>query len=361
MTTLSRILITISLVIGLTLSAFANASNRALDVNLNVTHLDNGNVQAELTITNSGKGVQKILSWYTDLEEENLFAITRDGQAIEFMGPHYKRHAPTDKDFIMLKSGQSLSKTFELSGLYDFSQPGNYDVTYQVKSFDLFGRATGKDKQAKRQVEQLKSNTVSLWSEGIAQKGSSNKGKPGGGGSTGDCIDGTCFTGRCDNSQKNDIMTALSAADQITNDSVSYLNSHNASNTSARYQTWFGAATSSRYNTVSANFNAINDAIDNQPLTFDCSCKKTYFAYVYPNQPYKVYLCKAFWSANVLGTDSRAGTIVHELSHFTAVAGTDDIVYGQSGAQSLANSNPEQAIENADSHEYFAENTPNQN
>lgn len=361
MTTLSRILITISFVIGLTLSAFANASNRALDVNLNVTHLDNGNVQAELTITNSGKGVQKILSWYTDLEEENLFAITRDGQAIEFMGPHYKRHAPTDKDFIMLKSGQSLSKTFELSGLYDFSQAGNYDVTYQVKSFDLFGRATGKDKQAKHQVEQLKSNTVSLWSEGIAQKGSSNKGKPGGGGSTGDCIDGTCFTGRCDNSQKNDIMTALSAADQITNDSVSYLNSHNDSNTSARYQTWFGAATSSRYNTVSANFNAINDAIDNQPLTFDCSCKKTYFAYVYPNQPYKVYLCRAFWSANVLGTDSRAGTIVHELSHFTAVAGTDDIVYGQSGAQNLANSNPEQAIENADSHEYFAENTPNQN
>jgi peptidyl-Lys metalloendopeptidase len=361
MTTISRIIITIAAALSLTVSLFANAGNRSLNVDLNVNSLDNGNVQAELTITNNGKGVQKILSWYTDLEEENLFAIARDGEVIQFMGPHYKRHAPTDKDFIMLKPGQSLSKTFELSGLYDLSKAGNYEVTYQVKSLDLFGLANGKEKQAMRQVGQLKSNTVSLWFDGIATKGTANKGKPGGGDPVGDCIDGTCFTGRCDNGQKTDIMAALSAADQITNDSVSYLSGHSASNASTRYQTWFGTATASRYNTISANFNAINDAIDNKPLTFDCSCKKTYFAYVYPNQPYKVYLCSAFWKANVLGTDSRAGTIVHELSHFTAVAGTDDIVYGQSGAKNLAVSNPDQAIQNADSHEYFAENTPKQN
>jgi peptidyl-Lys metalloendopeptidase len=72
-------------------------------------------------------------------------------------------------------------------------------------------------------------------------------------------------------------------------------------------------------------------------------------------------MCNAFWSAPVSGTDSKGGTIVHEMSHFNVVAGTDDIVYGQSGAKSLALSNPAQAIQNADSHEYFAENTPFQN
>ncbi|GAB1104211.1 MAG: hypothetical protein Sw2LagTSB_21410 [Shewanella algae] len=101
--------------------------------------------------------------------------------------------------------------------------------------------------------------------------------------------------------------------------------------------------------------------MNNQPLTFDCSCKKSYYAYVYPTQPYKIYMCNAFWSAPVSGTDSKGGTIVHEMSHFNVVAGTDDIVYGQSGAKSLALSNPAQAIQNADSHEYFAENTPFQN
>ena len=61
------------------------------------------------------------------------------------------------------------------------------------------------------------------------------------------------------------------------------------------------------------------------------------------------------------GTDSRAGTLIHEMSHFNAVAGTDDHVYGQSSARSLAISNPADALDNADNHEYFAENTPFQN
>ena len=38
--------------------------------------------------------------------------------------------------------------------------------------------------------------------------------------------------------------------------------------------------------------------------------------------------------------------------------GTDDYVYGQTGAKNLAISNPAQAVMNADSHEYFVENTP---
>ena len=40
--------------------------------------------------------------------------------------------------------------------------------------------------------------------------------------------------------------------------------------------------------------------------------------------------------------------------------GTDDVVYGQDGAKDLAKSDPDQAITNADSHEYFAENNPAQ-
>jgi peptidyl-Lys metalloendopeptidase len=40
------------------------------------------------------------------------------------------------------------------------------------------------------------------------------------------------------------------------------------------------------------------------------------------------------------------------------VAGTDDWAYGQSAAASLATSNPTRAADNADSHEYFSENTP---
>jgi peptidyl-Lys metalloendopeptidase len=40
------------------------------------------------------------------------------------------------------------------------------------------------------------------------------------------------------------------------------------------------------------------------------------------------------------------------------LAATDDVVYGQAGARALADSDPNLAITNADSHEYFAEDTP---
>ena len=56
--------------------------------------------------------------------------------------------------------------------------------------------------------------------------------------------------------------------------------------------------------------------------------------------------------------DTQGGTIVHESSHYLRNGGTQDYVYGQSGAKALARSNPSEAIENADSHEYFAENNP---
>ena len=48
------------------------------------------------------------------------------------------------------------------------------------------------------------------------------------------------------------------------------------------------------------------------------------------------------------GTDSKAGTIVHEQSHFTVNGGTQDYVYGQSSAKSLASSDPSEAIFNAE-------------
>ncbi|CAE6494350.1 unnamed protein product [Rhizoctonia solani] len=54
----------------------------------------------------------------------------------------------------------------------------------------------------------------------------------------------------------------------------------------------------------------------------------------------RIYLCGSFWSPATTGTDSQAGTIVHELSHFTVNGGTEDHVYSQTLAKKLAKSNP---------------------
>lgn len=49
---------------------------------------------------------------------------------------------------------------------------------------------------------------------------------------------------------------------------------------------------------------------------------------------------------------------MHESSHFLRNGGTKDYAYGHNDAMSLARNNPDEAVANADSHEYFAENNP---
>jgi peptidyl-Lys metalloendopeptidase len=136
------------------------------------------------------------------------------------------------------------------------------------------------------------------------------------------------------------------------------MNTFDPANTNARYTEWFGPDTLSlNVGTVKSHVTSIKSAFLSADMAFDCTCTDRSYAYVYPNQPYKIYLCKAFWAAPAKGTDSKMGTLYHETSHFNIVADTDDVVYGQSGCRKLALSNPSKAVTNADSNEYFCESS----
>jgi len=341
-------------------AALADGINAQLTMS-QAQYTSSDNVIVNVTLTNEDHVPVKLLKWYTAAEgvEESLFKVTANGESRQYLGAHYKRQAPTKSDYIKLKAGESVSYDVELSSLYDMSSSATYEISYDVSSMQLFAPNPGQAKKlARLGIDGIHSEPTSFYLEGREYKSGTNKGKPGtgdGGGS----VDGISFSGRCSNSQQSDILAGLDAAKEMSADANQHLSGNNTN--SVRYSTWFGDYNSSRWNTVSNNFSKIDNALNNEPLTFDCSCKKKYFAYVYPTQPYTIYMCSAFWSAPVTGTDSKGGTIIHETSHFNVVAGTDDAVYGQSGAQALADSDPAQAIQNADSHEYFAENTPNLN
>jgi len=164
---------------------------------------------------------------------------------------------------------------------------------------------------------------------------------------------------RCDAGQEAMIITAAGHAQVSADKAFAYLQSHTSA--TSRYTTWFGAYTTSHHTTVKSHFQKIRGS-DFLSFTYDCFCPKAdTFAYVYPDQFGKIYLCAAFWKAHVTGTDSQAGTLIHESSHFTRNGGTKDHMYGQPGCKSLANTRSGDAIMNADSHEYFAENTPHLN
>jgi peptidyl-Lys metalloendopeptidase len=280
-------------------------------------------VTLTVTLTNNARQSMKLLKWFTPVDglEEPLFQVTRDGAPVAFEGPHYKRPAAVDADFVKLAPGQSVTTQVSLSGLYDFSQTGNYSIHH-----DLGGALTSNE--LKVQIEGRKNVT------------------------------GQAAGSVCTSTQMTTLNQALSAASNYANGAVTYL-SGSASGT-PRYTTWFGTFSSTNWGTIKTHFTAIKSAYDNNRITFDCSCRKNYYAYVYPTQPYVIYPCNVFWTAPLTGTDSKAGTLIHETSHFNVVASTDDWAYGQSACKSLAISNPTNARDNADSHEYFAENTPAQ-
>ncbi len=323
---------------------------------------NNEDIFVKVSYKNRSQQPVNILRWYLPdvdgLLEEGIFKITRDGEKINYLGRHYKRQAPTGVDYVTLKQNQKFSYVVELSAVYDFSEEGLYQVDLFVKNTALFEPSkANRSKNADRASSLRGDYSAEIYVNKVVAR----KGKPcnpkkedcGGGGEPAD----VSFTGSCSNSEQTTLLSALDAAKGMANGSVSYLNG----NSGDRYTTWFGTYSSSRWNKVSGNFDAIKSALDNQPKTFDCSCNQRYFAYVYPTQPYTIYLCKAFWSAGLTGTDSKGGTLIHEMSHFNVVAGTDDVVYGQTGAMNLADSDPNGATNNADSHEYFAENNPNLN
>lgn len=302
-------------------------------------------VLVSVTISNPTKHTVKVLKWFTPADgvEEPLFDVKLNGEPVAYMGAHYKRPAATGKDYISLKAGESFTSTVNLADYYDLSQSGQYDIAYAVAAFNLFDEKGNAFKYRDVLVSEKISTTV----EGRAARAKPTPPPT--------PLPGQNAYNACTVQQQDLLASARVQATAYSSNAKSYLN---ANTLNSRYTTWFGAFTSNRYGTVNTHFNAIYGAFVNAGITFDCKCKQNYYAYVYPDRPYEIHLCKVFWQAPPAGTDSQAGTLIHEMSHFYAVASTEDWVYGQSGAKSLAISDPGKAVENADSHEYFAENTP---
>lgn len=320
-------------------------------------------VEFTVTISNNGGRPLRLLKWDIpgETDEASFFEVKRDGRDVLYVGKHYKRGKPTAADYLVLQPGETLTRTIDLSTQFDFTVTGSYSVQYAPHHFVPIDRSSvAANKAGAETIAGLgTSPSVTIWVQGATeslfekqlQQAYAN-----------DAIvmQSVSFASNCSNSRRTTITNAVNAANSMATTAKSYLQNTPTTNraSSQRYRTWFGSYTSSRWTTATNHFVKIDDALDTKALVFDCGCTSSAYAYVYPSQPYRVYLCNAFWSAPMTGTDSKGGTIVHELSHFNVVAGTDDHAYGQSAAKSLANSNPTRALDNADNHEYFAENTP---
>lgn len=314
-----------------------------------------------VTLANRGAADVYLVRWQTPLAglDADLFEVTRDGEPVEYTGRLVKFARPTAEDYVRIPAGGALSARVDLAAAYDFTKRGEYSVRYRVDLQDALRDATPAKVGT---LVELASNRAIMAVERDDRDIDFLRGLQPIPGKAG----GTSFSG-CASGEQSALNTARGNATTYSSGAKTYLSGHSASTAGPRYTTWFGSPTTSLYSTVSDHFTTELAAFQNAAIVFDCgTCRSdpnynSYYAYVYSTQPYKIYLCGAFWSAGATGTDSKAGTLVHEMSHFNVVAGTNDNAYGQTACKKLAQKNPRKAVDNADSHEYFAENTPAQN
>ena len=274
----------------------------------------------------------QILKWNTALEgrvNSDIFSITSQFGVLPYVGRQYKRAAPRGSDYVVLAPGLYEEAIVDIYDAYILDSKGEYLIQY--KAGPDGARKLGTMTNFRLNEDRL----ITAFKRAPTFE--------------------NCVGGR-----PSEIDSAVSASESIARrarDDLQQTPRGSRAN-AQRYREWFGVYAEGRWNTVQDHFNRIYSALSGRILNFICDDTTGAFAYVYPSQPYNIYLGRAFWSAPRTGTDSKAGTIIHELSHFTILGDTDDVVYGQSGARSLANNNPNNAVRNADSHEYFAENTP---
>ena len=339
----------------------AHAAPSGLEIDLSpiTSKSAHGTGKVLYTLTNRTSASLMVLAWETPLRgvDADLFDVRQGGRPVAYVGREFKRHGvPASEDYIEIAPGETLSAEVDLSIHYEMSKAGEYAAQAHGHFHDTVAvraKRGGGEEVLPISDRDVLSGTAFVWVDGAPQPylreptGVFSYAKAG----------SVSFVG-CSSNQQSSIGSGVNAAKSMSASANSYLS---AGTIGPRYTTWFGSYSSSNYATVRSNFVAIGDALNNKALVFDCStCTQNAYAYVYPTQPYKIYLCGAYWQAPISGTDSKGGTTIHEVSHFNVVAGTDDLAYGQTACKRLAKK-PRSAIKNADSHEYFAENTPSLN
>ena len=171
----------------------------------------------------------------------------------------------------------------------------------------------------------------------------------------------------CTKEQEVTIKIAISDAKRLVTTAAANVNNNEI------FERWFGKYSPASGETVRANLKSIAAGLRSGAVTARCArvnpqdCDVGTYAYVYGDEAYFLNICPAFFRQPLMsflrpGTErsdngSKAGTIVHEISHFAVVASTEDHCYSRSLCQDMAERSPALAIENADSYQYFVEDT----
>ena len=71
-----------------------------------------------------------MLKWRTPLDglRSDCLSVTSNDTKLHYDGIHIKRSAPGPDQYLLVKSGQTVSSTFDVSDAYDMTKAGLYSI-----------------------------------------------------------------------------------------------------------------------------------------------------------------------------------------------------------------------------------------
>jgi len=266
-----------------------------------------------------------------------IFVFFLDGQPVTYIGAKVKYADPTFLDYVVLNSNETITVPVGLHNLYDFAKPGNYEAHFEHYVMDFVEEDDFSSIPRLRNnfspSEFVVSNIVTIKTTSPFYPKSVGTPYP------------------CSTSERNIMTTAgTSLRTRLITSALSVISQGSTST----YIEWFGAYTSGRWQIAEEVISLIQK---NTVVAYACDNQAGVYAYVYPSdRTHTIYCCSAFWPSRVIGGfDTQAGTLLHELSHFSDIGATSDHTYGTSNCRNLARTNPGNAVNNADNFEYFGE------
>ncbi len=334
-------------------TSIPNTSALSVSISADETAFTDG-LSITFSLTNNSSQAVHVLKWDTPLENafnSDMFEVWQSDTRMSYTGKLVKRGQPKAQDFISLEPGETVSQGLDVADGYGVYDAGDYTIMFNssltiIKTDNLpldNALAVSSDR-----TDRVTLKSVAITSHLLVDRFKAfAKIAP--------------EFSSCSDTQRNTLDEALSHAETMAEESANALasTSEQQRSNADRYGHWFGVYDATRYNTVSDHFNKIHDALANRQITFDCACddkEPNVVAFIRRIEPYRIHLCDIFWMLNMTDNESMAGSIIHETSHFNETASTDDHAYGRSDVQNLAQRSPSQAIDNADSYQYFAEN-----
>ena len=300
-----------------------------------------------------------ILKYDTPLE--GLFspfvAVYQEGHHVQYKGLIGYRLSPRKQDFQLLKAGQSISATVQISDAFTFSSDGLYSIYYDKPLKFVMQDDLNLHGSVSKVHEAEVSKFVFIYLEGTRSliRPTPPKAEPA-------KPDETVYIASCSSasyiggtkSQKDDTTEAhkllcnkmQKAKDNVGNNSLTI--------------EWFGAYDSTRANTVKNVYQNTKNYLSNNVVTYDFTngltlcAARNWMAYTSHGSK-TVYLCgpHGYDRATKLCSTtaiSKEDTLVHEWTH--ASVGTKDYKYGTSDCKQLAKNDPAKAINNADNYAF---------